>query len=93
MTGRINASCLDCGAMFPREVAVTGKANELACPACGASAVRGVPEQHAALTTQANTRCRACDSVFPRSEAETPTKGVLACPVCGSTSDLAVFEE
>lgn len=92
MTGRIDASCLDCGAMFPREEAATGGEYELACPACGASAVRGIPAAHTALVARANTRCGACGSTFPRSEAETATKGVLACPVCGSTSDIEIHD-
>lgn len=93
MERRIDASCLDCGAMFSRDEAVTEIENVLACPACGASTVRGIPDQHSALTARANTRCGACSSTFPRSEAETATKGVLACPVCGSTSDLEVRDE
>jgi DNA-directed RNA polymerase subunit RPC12/RpoP len=93
MSRRIDASCLGCGAMFSREEAVTDTENELSCPVCGASEVRGIPAQHSALTARANTRCSACKATFPRSEAETATKGVLACPVCGSTSDLEVREK
>lgn len=93
MARRIDASCLDCGAMFSREEAATDTKNELACPACGGSRVRGIPAQHSALTARANTRCGSCESAFPRSESETPTKGVLACPVCGSTSDLETYGE
>lgn len=79
--------------MFPRDAATTAGAGGLECPACGGNIVRGIPEQHSALTTAANTRCGACGSTFPRSEAETDVKGVLACPVCGSTSDLEIREE
>ena len=93
MSRRIDASCLDCGAMFSRDEAVTDIENELSCPVCGAGTVRGIPAQHSALTTRANTRCDACEATFPRSEAETAPKGVLACPVCGSTSDLELTEE
>jgi DNA-directed RNA polymerase subunit RPC12/RpoP len=89
MTEPIDASCIECGAMFPRSEAASGE-GDLECPACGANVVRGIPEQYSALTTEANTRCDACGSTFPRGEAETDIKGVLACPVCGSTSDLEV---
>jgi DNA-directed RNA polymerase subunit RPC12/RpoP len=93
MTRPIDASCTECGAMFPREEAAAEADDGLACPACGANVVRGVPEQYSALTTEANTRCGSCGSTFPRSESETDVKGVLACPVCGSTSELEAREE
>jgi DNA-directed RNA polymerase subunit RPC12/RpoP len=93
MTGEIDASCTECGAMFSSDEAAASGSEGLACPACGAGAVRGVPEQYSALTRAANTRCGDCGSTFPRGEAETDTKGVLACPVCGSTSDLERREE
>lgn len=78
--------------MFPRSEAAEGSDEGLECPACGTTVVRGIPEQHSALTAAASTRCGACGSTFPRGEAETDVKGVLACPVCGSTSDLETRE-
>jgi DNA-directed RNA polymerase subunit RPC12/RpoP len=92
MAGPLDTGCTECGAVFPRSEARRGTDGGLACPACGASVVRGVPKQYTALTTRANTRCAACGSTFPRGEAETDVKGVLACPVCGSTSDLEAVD-
>jgi DNA-directed RNA polymerase subunit RPC12/RpoP len=93
MAGPLDTGCTECGAIFPRVEARRGADGGLACPACGAGIVRGVPKQYTALTTRANTRCASCGSTFPRGETETDVKGVLACPVCGSTSDLEAIDD
>lgn len=92
MPGPLDTGCTECGALFRRSEAERAAEGGLACPACGARTVRGVPKQYTALTTRANTRCSSCESTFPRGEAETDVKGVLACPVCGSTSDLEAID-
>ncbi|SEO90823.1 hypothetical protein SAMN04487948_10789 [Halogranum amylolyticum] len=93
MAKEIDASCLDCGATFPRSAAESHDGSGLVCPACGNTRIRGIPAQHTALGSRANTRCRDCGATFPRGEAATPTKGVLACPVCGSTDALEPIDE
>lgn len=93
MVRQIDARCLDCGATFPRSAAESRGGDGLACPACGHTGIRGIPEQHTALSTRANTRCTACGATFPHEEAKTPTKGVLACPNCGSTSDMVRIDD
>lgn len=93
MAERIDAMCAECGATFPREEARAGGPNDLACPVCDASVVRGVPEGHHSLYATANARCGACGSTFSRREAMTEIKGVLACPVCGSTSDVRLADD
>ena len=92
MTGPLDTGCTECGAVFPRMEAEQMGEGGLACPACGATTVRGVPKQYTALTTRANTECGSCGSTFPRGEAETEIKGVLACPICGSTDDLEALD-
>jgi DNA-directed RNA polymerase subunit RPC12/RpoP len=84
MADRIDARCTVCGATFPREEATTDTENELSCPACGCSVIRGIPDQHTRLTQRDNARCDACGATFPRSETTTETKGELACPICGA---------
>lgn len=88
----INARCTACGATFPREEATTGTENELACPACGCSVVRGIPEQHTTLIRQENAWCGSCGATFSRTEAITETKGELACPSCGA-NDVRTAED
>lgn len=69
----IDARCTACGATFPREEATTETETELACPACGCSVVRGIPEQHTTLIRQENARCGTCGATFSRTEAVTET--------------------
>ncbi len=85
MTSPSTAECVGCGATFQRQTAVTGRENELECPECGHSVIRGVPTVRATQRDQVTTECLGCELRFPRHEAVTETKGILACPRCGST--------
>lgn len=92
MPNPIDARCTACGATFPRVEATTETENELACPACGCSVVRGIPAQHTTLLRRENASCGSCGATFSRTEAITETKGELACPSCGA-NDVRAAED
>ncbi|MFC6718071.1 hypothetical protein ACFQHN_10845 [Natrialbaceae archaeon GCM10025896] len=88
-----NAACTDCGAVFPRRTAETERGNDLECPECGHTVIRGVPTVRGTEATDGAVTCLDCGAVVPRADAVTKTKGVLACPVCGSTALKASVDD